>query len=257
MFICNYIFFFSIMGKNNARKRRMKMAKIQKKSTSKPNLESMSTTELLSHAQDHIDSYQFEKAQRYCQEALKRDPDNVVGLETSASLCLEAGNVEGAQHCLGRAITLQPEEGHAKYLSMAQLLEGKESLQCYLKGIELIQKKLSSLHPPEKINTEGEVEMIEDSSDKPAEESNVETTEERENQPPGAAASAAVSPDEPQNTRSALVHQMSSAYCSIAELFMTDLCDEEDAENQCHTSISRAIEVDPNNPESYQSMVCV
>ncbi|XP_066959729.1 uncharacterized protein [Macrobrachium rosenbergii] len=252
--MCN----IKVMGKNSSRKQRMKMAKARKK-TVKSDLDSMSISELLTHAQEQIDSYKFEKAQRYCQEALKRDPDNVVALETSASLCLEVGNFDGAKHCLGRAITLQPEEGYSKYLSMAQLLQGKESLQCYLKGIELMQLKLSNLQPTTanentvnsvgKLDEQGETEM-ETVTTRKEEESTEETEEEQENEPP----SSSSSQDENQSMKSALVHQMSSAYCSVAELFMTDLCDEEDAENQCHTNISKAIDVDPGNPEAYQSM---
>ena len=44
----------------------------------------------------------------------------------SASLLLELGEVERAQQCLGRAIFLSPEEGHTKYLSLAQLLTGTQ-----------------------------------------------------------------------------------------------------------------------------------
>jgi len=32
--------------------------------------------------------------------------------------------MEQAQHCLGRAIFLKPQEGHTKYLSLAQLMTG-------------------------------------------------------------------------------------------------------------------------------------
>lgn len=45
---------------------------------------------------------------------------------------------------------------------------------------------------------------------------------------------------------------ISSAYLSIAELYMTDLCDDEDAEEVCISSIKKAIEHDQTNPEGYQ-----
>ena len=57
-------------------------------------------------------------------------------------MACQVGDPEGAKKCLGRAITLDPENGHSKYLSMGQLLDGEESLQCYMKGIELISKHL-------------------------------------------------------------------------------------------------------------------
>lgn len=45
---------------------------------------------------------------------------------------------------------------------------------------------------------------------------------------------------------------ISNAYCSIAELYMTDCCDDEDAENHCRQTIEKAISTDNHNPEAYQ-----
>jgi hypothetical protein len=57
-------------------------------------------------------------------------------------LLLELGEVERAQQCLGRAVFLQPEEGHTKYLSLAQLLTGTEARDLYRKGAEIITTSL-------------------------------------------------------------------------------------------------------------------
>ncbi|KAK3873764.1 hypothetical protein Pcinc_021247 [Petrolisthes cinctipes] len=56
------------------------------------------------------------------------------------------------------------------------------------------------------------------------------------------------------DSKTNLVRQLSTAHCSIAELFMTDLCDEENAEEQCQAAITQGIQVDPSNPEAYQHM---
>ena len=53
-------------------------------------------------------------------ESAALEQDNVVALEMSANLLLERGEVERAQHCLGRAITVHPESGHTKYLTAGQ-----------------------------------------------------------------------------------------------------------------------------------------
>ncbi|XP_056019872.1 uncharacterized protein LOC125669168 [Ostrea edulis] len=45
---------------------------------------------------------------------------------------------------------------------------------------------------------------------------------------------------------------ISSAYCSMAEIYMTDCCDEPDAESRCEEAINKAIETDGENPEAYQ-----
>lgn len=248
------------MGKNTINNQKKKLAKLRKKNAAKQNLGSLSIKDLLRHAQEQIDIFQYDKAQKFCQEALKRDADNVAALEISASLCLEVGNLEGAQHCLGRAITLKPEEGYEKYMSMAQLLNGKESLQCYQKGIELLTKVISDLQQSVKENKE--VHSENNLTDVSAqEEMGTEQCESQDENKETSLTRVTRTKDEPipscssvEERQSSFLQDLSSAHCSIAELYMTDLCDEEDAENLCHASIANAIEVDPSNPEAYQHM---
>ncbi len=114
----------------------------------------------------------------------------------------QAGDTEGARRCLGRAVTVQPEEGHAKFLSLAQLFQGKEALQLYGAGIGVMRAAMEK---------------------KKGEEAGELATE------------------------------LSNAHCACAELFMTDLCDESDAEEQCKANIASAEEADPANPEAKQT----
>uniref|UniRef100_T1J8Q4 phosphopyruvate hydratase n=1 Tax=Strigamia maritima TaxID=126957 RepID=T1J8Q4_STRMM len=46
----------------------------------------------------------------------------------------------------------------------------------------------------------------------------------------------------------------SNAFCSISELYMTDYCDDVNAEEQCRCFIEKAILTDPLNPDAYQLM---
>lgn len=48
--------------------------------------------------------------------------------------------------------------------------------------------------------------------------------------------------------------KVSTACCAAAEIFMTDLCDEEDAEQQCSDWLNRALQTDPINPEVFRVM---
>lgn len=82
-----------------------------------------------------------------------------------------------------------PEEGPDKYLYMAQLHEGRESLGYYEKGLELLQKQLSD------------------------------------------------APDGAEGGEVALKQRLCMAHCSVAELFLTDLCYEEDAESRCQVRL--------------------
>lgn len=223
----------------------VKVKKITNKRPTKRTLQknvisAFSVEELLSRAQDEIDAFHYKQAQLYCQEALKRDPDNLKALEISANLCLETGNLDGAKHCLGRAITLAPENGFIKYLSLGQLLEGKDSLQSYLKGIELIKQEINK---SKKDETEFEIEEKENNCKDNISDDNVNVNKSENAQA------------EPKSEEESLNRKLSNAYSAIAELYMSDLCDEEEAEAESCSNIQKAIQSDPENPEAYQHHV--
>lgn len=51
-----------------------------------------------------------------------------------------------------------------------------------------------------------------------------------------------------------LNHQLAGAFCSISELFMTDLCFEEDAEQRCDEAVQEALKYGPDNPQTLQAL---
>ena len=51
----------------------------------------------------------------------------------------------------------------------------------------------------------------------------------------------------------ALSLELSTAFCAVAELYMTDLCDVPDAETECLAAIERGCSADPTNPEALQT----
>jgi len=50
---------------------------------------------------------------------------------------------------------------------------------------------------------------------------------------------------------------ISRAFCSLSELFLTDLCDEADAEEQCEKLLGMALQYGSNSPEPYQALASV
>ena len=48
--------------------------------------------------------------------------------------------------------------------------------------------------------------------------------------------------------------QISKAYCSIAELFLTDLCYEEEAEKKCEEAIAKALAINSTSLDAHQAM---
>ncbi|XP_064647778.1 uncharacterized protein LOC135500319 [Lineus longissimus] len=172
-----------------------------------------SVSQLLDKAEELIDAFDYEVAQKFCQRALELEVDNTRALETSGTLMLETGNAEAAKQCFGRAIELSPEKGYSKYMALGQLFEGQQSIQCYQKGIELMVKEMQE-HQEKQV-------------------------------------AAACAQDDKHNE---LCRGISSAYCSVAEIYMTDCCDDEGAEEKCQSSIEKSIEADNSNPEAYQMM---
>lgn len=111
--------------------------------------------------------------------------------------------MEKAKQCLGRSITVLHNEGHTKFFTLAQLLNGQDSLELYKQGISILTSALPRL---------------EDADDKKE-----------------------------------AAKDLSSAHCAIAELYMTDLCDNPEAEAECIQSITNGVEVDPTNAEAWQT----
>ncbi|GFO37931.1 upf0661 tpr repeat-containing protein c16d10.01c, partial [Plakobranchus ocellatus] len=211
------------MGKKNFKKRQTKSLDERRKESKKTLREASSSakqeepkesqshsiSKLLDKAEQLIDQFNYELAQKFCQRALEMEPDNVRALETSASLLLELGNVESAKHCLGRAVEVCPESGFSKYMTLGQLMEGSTAVQCYLKGVDL---------------------MLSEKEQRQAQE-----------------VAAACSDNRPVNDR-----DISSAYCAIAEIYLTDLCFDETAEAKCKEFVDKAIDADSENAEAFQ-----
>uniref|UniRef100_A0A8C1IXD7 Si:dkey-12j5.1 n=1 Tax=Cyprinus carpio TaxID=7962 RepID=A0A8C1IXD7_CYPCA len=113
-----------------------------------------------------------------------------------------------------KAVELSPEDGHSKYMYLGQIHTGMEAVQYFSKGTEVM------------LNT----------MDKHTSEAS--------------AFGAAAFPSECAVTKK----DVSVAFCSIAEIFFTDLCMEEGAADRCKEAIDKALEYDEHNPEALQLM---
>lgn len=165
---------------------------------------------LLDKAEELIDEFNFDLAQKFCQRALETEPDNVRALEVSASMLMELGQTESAKHCLGRAVEVSPASGFSKYMTLGQLMEGAEAVKCYQTGIELMLKEKESKQAQEVV--------------------------------------AACRGDD----QSVTDQDISSAYCAIAEIYLTDCCFDESAEEKCGEFVNKALTSDPENAEAWQ-----
>lgn len=135
-------------------------------------------------------------------------------------LLLGLGDGARARTLLERSAKLAPEDGASKWLYLGQMEEGWQALQHFSKGAELLKAEL---------------------------------TARRQGQGQGAQAQEGglVLDDE----TFAIMNQLVSAQCSIAELYLTDLCFEEDAETRCQAALDAAVEMDVGgSPEVTQAL---
>lgn len=138
---------------------------------------------------------------------------------------MEMGNTESAQTIYSKLIELSPDEGFSKYMCLAQLSTGIEAVNLYNKGIELM--------------------LIE--YNKQINDSNSSTSQ------PSTSKQSIDEEIEDENSMNKIEKtDISTAYCSIAELYLTDLCMEENAADLCKSSLDNSLKYDPKNPEALQ-----
>uniref|UniRef100_A0A1A7Y3S6 Uncharacterized protein n=1 Tax=Iconisemion striatum TaxID=60296 RepID=A0A1A7Y3S6_9TELE len=195
---------------------RMKLRMHEK--AKKKTAEKYSVQQLLEKTQESMDSFDFEMAGLFCQRALDVDSNNLQALDMLGHISSELGNTQKATEVFLRAVELSPDVGHSKYMYLGQIHTGQEAVGFYSRGIQVI---LSALEKQETMAQAGA-------------EASAATTDENHELPTG--------------------KDVSVAYCSIAEIYLTDLCMEEGAAEKCREFIERALQYHHDNPEALQLM---
>lgn len=180
----------------------------------KKTAEKYTIDQLLEKTEECMDNFDFPMAKMFCQRALDIEPTNLTILDMLGNICAELGDMDKAKQIFLKAVDLSPEEGHSKYMYLGQIYTGAEAVQYFSKGIEVMLKAIDK-----KVQ---EVSSM------------------------GAAALPSESP--------VTAKDVSVAFCSIAEIFFTDLCMEEGAAERCKEAIEKALHYDQNNPEALQLM---
>jgi len=193
---------------------RMKLRMHEK--AKKKTAEKYSVLQLLEKTEECMDSFDFEMAALYCQRALDLESTNLQALDMLGHICSELGDTQKAKGVFLRAVELSPDVGHSKYMYLGQIHTGQEAVDYYTRGIQVL---LSTL------------------------EKQAQTT-------PQAGAAAPLDEDPGLPT----VKDVSVAYCSIAEIYLTDLCMEEGAADKCREFIDSALQYNHDNPEALQLM---
>ena len=213
-------------------KRRVTSAKKGPKKVKKP---ALTIEQMLKEADGAIEAldisranYLYQSATKVLEEKLKDDSkisvilSKVLGKlgETKVSM----GDQEGARQDFERAIALlndddewgddiskaqSTENKSSLYMNMGQLSSDDDALRAYNKGVELLETSILFRETREK---QSERTTEDDASDE----------------------------SYPVNE---LRKQLCGAYCTIAELYMTDLCFADNAEAACEASVQKAMNV--------------
>ncbi|XP_034030819.1 probable assembly chaperone of rpl4 isoform X2 [Thalassophryne amazonica] len=180
----------------------------------KKTAEKYTVQQLLEKTEECMDSFDFEMAGLFCQRALDLESTNLQVLDLLGHIYSELGDVQKAKGVFLRAVELSPDEGHSKYMYLGQIHTGQEAVDYYTRGIQVLHSVL----------------------DKQAESQG------------GAAAPA------DENPRLPTVKDICVAYCSVAEIYLTDLCMEDGAADKCREFIEKALHYHHDNPEALQLM---
>jgi len=170
--------------------------------TKKPKFE---VNELLTKVDELTEEFNYDLALKFCEKALQIEPENIQVLETIGNVCSELGDIDHAKQYLLKAVDLQPDKGHVKYLYLGQISEGSAAVNYYKTAVTLMTTAVN--------------ESPEDNNKTPVSK-----------------------------------REISNVYCSLAELYMTDCCMEEDAEKLCETCCQQAVQMDEENPEAHLVM---
>ncbi|GAA5962872.1 hypothetical protein JCM21900_005641 [Sporobolomyces salmonicolor] len=227
------------MGRTKSKRKQLSKAEIHASapsaSSSSASEPSLSVQDLLIQSAQHIASLDYDGAKTLCLQAVELahkqgqeggDPRLLRdALEILGTVELELGEVDEAREHFLASIQLGsalPDPSPAPHLYLAQLASTpQESLTHFSNALTLLQAKLAAIEKA-KLGGDG----------------GAGTQEELE--------------DEGEIRRSA-----SRALVGMTELYLTDLCFEPDAEQHCEAYLKQAADLDPSDPEVYQTLASV
>ncbi|QDZ25082.1 hypothetical protein A3770_15p76000 [Chloropicon primus] len=174
------------------------------------------TERVLAKARKLADYGDSEKALKLLIGLLESQPECTGALDLAAEVLLETGDYLGAKELVLRSIQINPKENEVKYVLLGQLEHGREAIDAFKKGYDVLVSQYQSLK--------------------------VGSTE------------AGKLAKEAASRREALQLKMSSVLTSIAKVYLVDCFHEEKAELLCEETIDQALLYDPNNPEAVQAL---
>ncbi|KAF8423413.1 TPR domain protein [Tirmania nivea] len=162
--------------------------------------------------------------------ALALSPTSLPALELAGEIHLELGDIPTARSYFLQAAGLDPDglhedaggSGPEKFLWLAQLSEegGREAVGWFERGANVLRKWVQEIE-----STDGSGGVSKDK---------VELMQERD-----------------------LKGKLCSALCGMAEIYMTDLCMEPNAESSCEAFVTEALLLSPDSSEALQTLASI
>ncbi|PFH37757.1 tetratricopeptide repeat-containing protein [Besnoitia besnoiti] len=191
-------------------------------SASSENASSLPPSFFLQKAEKCLESFppEFALSLKFLRKGVSVHPNDVSLLVRTAEMLTEEGRLDEAKQLLQKAIKIEPEKKPEKYFYLAQIEEGRTSLQLFRRASALLEASLSDL------------------------DVSVAQAEQRQRASGDAGQGAAAAATRLlKEERRCVARQLVEAKCSVSELFMTDLCDEEEAEGACKTEIEETLRI--------------
>ena len=182
-------------------------------------IDKMTVQELIKLAEENYELMNYDKCHILYEEAVNKNPKDENSLCSFAYFLADVKDKEKAKKLLLEAILVNPEGNHKKYLHIAELFEGEESAQLYLKAIQIISQQLN-------INQNG-----------------TSTNNDIIYEPTNTQKSSHDNED--------TIKDLSQAYSALGELYMTDLGRIPNAINICKEYLLKSIEIYQNNLDGY------
>ena len=99
---------------------------------------SHTSAQLLTKAAEFVEQCHYDVGAKFYLRALEMNPKDTNIMDALADAYLQLDQVEQAVLLLEKSVTLAPNEGAAKWLSLAQLKVGEDAAGCYERGIQLL-----------------------------------------------------------------------------------------------------------------------
>jgi len=116
--------------------------------------------DLLLKAEEFVETYQPELAQKFYEKGLTIDPNHTQLMDSYAQFLLDMDDFVRAKELLIKSVQISPSDNWMKYMNLGQLLQGGEALQCYNKGIELMLQNREKIQNGKVPSEEGELQSL-------------------------------------------------------------------------------------------------